>query len=54
MILFTILLIILATLIVFGVLILGVGGGVFTVVFADVIVCVVLIGFLIKLLIKKK
>lgn len=54
MILLTILLIILAMLVVFGVLIIGVGGGVFTIVFADVIVCAFIIIWLIKLLAKKK
>ena len=54
MILTTILLIIMAMLIVFGVLIIGVGGGIFTIVFADVIVCIFLIGLLLRALFKKK
>ena len=54
MILLTILFITLATLVVFSALIIGIGGGVFTIVFADVIVCIFLVSWLIKKLICKK
>ena len=54
MILFTILSIILVMLIVTAVVILGVGGGAFIIVFADLIVCVFVIIWIIKRLIKRR
>ena len=54
MILFTIMGIILIILAVSGVLILSVGGAAFIVVFADVIVCMAIIIWIIKRLFKKK
>ena len=54
MILLTLLLIILAVLIVAAVLLIGVGGGVFTVIFADVIVCIAIIVWLIRFFMKRR
>lgn len=54
MILFMILMIALVVMVTFSVLIIGVGGGVFTIIFADVIVCVFLLAWLIKNLFKKR
>jgi hypothetical protein len=54
MILLAILAIILVLVIVTGVVILGVGGGAFIIVFADLIVCALVIGWLIKRLIKRR
>lgn len=54
MILLTILFIILAILIIFAVAVISVGGAVFTIVFADVIVCAIIIIWLIVKLIKRK
>ena len=54
MILFMILALMLVTLVVFGILVIGIGGGIFLIVFADVIVCAVLIGLLIRWLMKRK
>lgn len=54
MILLTILAIILVITIVAGVVILGVGGGAFVIVFADLFVCALVIGWIIKRLIKRK
>lgn len=54
MVLFTILSMILLLLIVFTVLAVSVGGAVAVVLFSDVIVCVALIAWIIKLLARKK
>lgn len=54
MILLTILAIIFVILIVSGVVLLSVGGAAFMVVFADLIVCALFIGWLIKKLFKRK
>ena len=54
MILFTILSIMLVMLIVTAVVILGVGGGAFIIVFADLIVCAFVIIWIIKRLIKRR
>lgn len=54
MILFMILALMLVTLVVFGILVIGIGSGIFLIVFADVIVCAVLIGLLIRWLMKRK
>ena len=54
MILFAILAITLVVLIIGAVVILGVGGGAFVIVFGDLIVCALLIGWIIKGLIKKR
>ena len=54
MILLTLLLIILAVLIVGALLLIGVGGGVFTIMFADVIVCIAIIIWLIRFFINRK
>lgn len=54
MLLFTILLLMLIILVVFTALAIAVGGSVFVVIFGDVIVCVFIIGWIIKKLIKKK
>ena len=54
MILLTILAIVLVLTIITAVIILGVGGGAFIIVFADLIVCALFIGWIIKRLIKRK
>lgn len=54
MILFTILAIMLVLLITTAVIVLGIGGGAFIIVFGDLIVCAVLIGLIIKCLLKKR
>lgn len=54
MILITLLAIILAVLITFAVLLIGVGGSAFIIIFADVIVCALVIGWIIKRLVWKK
>ena len=54
MILFTILVIILVVMAILAVAILSIGGGVFIAVFADVIVCILLIVFIIKRIFFKK
>ena len=54
MILFTILSIVLVMLIVTAVVVLGVGGGAFIIVFADLIVCVFVIIWIIRRLIKRR
>lgn len=54
MILFTILTIILVVMAILAVAILSIGGGVFMVIFADVIVCILLIVFIIKRIFFKK
>lgn len=54
MILFTLLAIMIVVLVVTAVIVLGVGGGAFIVVFGDLVVCAVLIGWLIKRLIKRR
>lgn len=53
MILFTILAIMLVTMAVFAILIIGIGGGIFIVIFADVIICIAIIILIIKKLIKR-
>lgn len=52
MILFTILAIIFVLLIVSAILILSIGGSAFIIVFADVIVCAVIVGLIIKKLLR--
>lgn len=52
--LFTILVTILLTLILFAVIVIGLGGVAFIMVFGDLIVCIAIIVFIIKRLIKKK
>lgn len=54
MILFTILLICLAVLIVSTAVVLGLGGTVFIILFADIIVCFAIIGYLIHCFINRK
>ena len=54
MILFTVLVIILVVMAILAVAILSIGGGVFMVIFADVIVCILLIAFIIKHIFFKK
>lgn len=54
MILFTILAIMGAILLATAVLIISVGGAAFIGIFADIIVCVLIIGFLIKLIFKRR
>lgn len=54
MILFTILVIILVVMAILAVAILSIGGSVFIVIFADVIVCILLIVFIIKRIFFKK
>lgn len=54
MFLLTILLLILIILVAFTVLLISIGGSVFIIVFGDVIVCVFIIGWIIKKLINKK
>lgn len=54
MILLTILAIALVLVITAGVVILGVGGGAFVIIFADLIVCALVIGWMIKRLIKRR
>ena len=54
MILFTILAIILITLVVFSVLIIGITGASFIIVFADVIVCAAIIWWIMKHILDKK
>lgn len=54
MILFTVLVIILVVMAILAVAILSIGGGVFMVIFADVIVCILLIVFIIKHIFFKK
>ena len=54
MILFTILVTILLTLILFAAIFIGLGGGAFIIVFGDLIVCIAIIVYIIKRLIKKK
>lgn len=54
MILFAILVLMLMLLVTFIVLVVGAGGAVFTIIFGDVIVCIFLIAWLIKLIFKKK
>lgn len=54
MILFTILAFIGALLLVGAVLIISVGGAAFIGIFADLIVCILIIGFLIKLIFKRR
>lgn len=54
MILFTILAIMLVVLVATAIFILGVGGGAFIIVFADLIVCVLVIVWIIKRLIKRR
>lgn len=54
MITLTILAIILVITIAAGVVILGIGGGAFVIVFADLIVCALVIAWIIKRLIKKR
>lgn len=54
MILLTILAIVLALTLITAVIILGVGGGAFIIVFADLIVCALVIIWIIKHLIKRK
>ena len=54
MILFTILAIMLVVLVVTAIFILGVGGGAFIIVFADLIVCVLVIVWIIKRLIERR
>lgn len=54
MILFTILVIILVVMAILAVAILSIGGGIFMVIFADVIVCILLIVFIIKHIFFKK
>lgn len=54
MILFTILATILVTLLLFAVIIIGIGGGTFIIVFGDLIVCIAIIVCIIKHFIKKK
>lgn len=54
MILFAILFVMLFLLIAFIILVTGVGGTIFTIVFADVIVCIVLIALVIFWLIKRR
>ena len=54
MILFTLLAIMLVVLVVTAVIVLGVGGGTFIIVFGDLIVCAFLIGWIIKRLIKRR
>lgn len=53
MILFMSLLLIVISLVIFAVFILGLGGGIFTIIFSDVIVCIVLIVLLMRFLFKK-
>lgn len=54
MILFMILAIMLVVMAVFALLIIGIGGGIFTIIFADVIVCILLIAWIIRKLAKRK
>lgn len=54
MFLLTILLLILIILVAFTVLLISIGGSAFIIVFGDVIVCVFIIGWIIKKLINKK
>lgn len=54
MILFTILAIILITLVVFSILIIGITGASFIIVFADVIVCAVIIWWIMKTILNRK
>lgn len=54
MILFTVLLVMLLLLAAFAVILLSVGGTAFVIVFGDVIVCIALIVWLIRFLVKKK
>lgn len=54
MVLFMILLVTLVLLSVFTVLVVGAGGAVFTILFSDVIVCIFIIGWIMKRLIRKK
>lgn len=54
MILFMILAIMLVVMTVFAVLIIGIGGGIFMIIFADIIVCILLIAWIIRKLAKRK
>ena len=54
MILFTILLLTLAVLIIFTVAVVSVGGAAFIVIFSDVIVCIALLVWIIKIIAKKR
>ena len=54
MILFIILAIIALVLVAFMVLVIGIGGGIATILFSDVIVCIAIIGFLLYKFIKRK
>ena len=54
MVLFTILLLILVILIIFTVAVVSVGGAAFIIMFADVIVCIALIAWIMKLIFKKR
>lgn len=54
MVLFMILLVTLVLLTVFTVLVAGAGGAIFTILFSDVIVCIFIIGWIMKRLFRKK